>query len=132
MLEEMLDISRIWWVVVGCAVPAALGAAIGSLKQKYKQKKDAEEEVRKAIEAEREEREENEKIIKDALLSILRDRMTQACEHWILVGYCPTYSRQNLRYMHESYAVLGGNSYMSEMLEKTMALPLGPHEEEEQ
>lgn len=56
---------------------------------------------------------------------LLKDRITQACQHWLTVGYCPIHNREVLQEMTQSYHENGGNSFVSDLVETTLDLPLG-------
>lgn len=67
--------------------------------------------------------------LKESQRYLLKDRITQACQHWLAVGYCPIYNREVIVEMTDSYHKLGGNSFISGLVEKVLALPIEPNGE---
>lgn len=69
---------------------------------------------------------EEQKCIKEGLVSILYDRIYQLCNTYIQQGWCSIEDRRNLEYLYKAYNKLGGNGTGTELHEKVKALPISP------
>ena len=61
--------------------------------------------------------------------AILRDRLYQAYNHFIELGYAPLYARENFENMYQQYHNLGKNGVMDDIHTRFFELPSEPHEE---
>jgi hypothetical protein len=69
------------------------------------------------------------KAIKAGVQAVLRDRLQQAYNHAVLVGYADYGDRQNWENMYQNYHNLGSNGVMDDIRTKYFALPLKPETE---
>lgn len=117
---QPFDLDRLLWLVIGAAV-AALISRVSKLIDNQAEER---AENKKHREAEKEAKAAHDLVEDAALRYLLKDRMLQACEYWLGQGYCPSKSREVLQEMFSTYSKLGGNSFMHELLTKTLELPI--------
>ena len=67
---------------------------------------------------------EEQKLIKDALLAILHDRLYQVSMHYIEQNSISIKDLNNLDYLYRGYCALGGNSVCSELYDRCRNLPI--------
>ena len=64
------------------------------------------------------------KALLDGVLAILHDRIYQACQHYLALGYIDASGLKNLEYLYKSYHTLGGNGTGTELYNRAKALPI--------
>lgn len=64
------------------------------------------------------------KIIEQAILAMLHDRLYQACIAYIERGWCDVEDKRNLEYLYAPYKELGGNGTCKQMYEQCQLLPI--------
>lgn len=69
---------------------------------------------------------ENEKIeqgsIKEGVVALLHDRLIQACQYHMRKDYVTVDELENLKYLYDSYAGLGGNGTVSKLYDRCKRL----------
>lgn len=65
---------------------------------------------------------ENE-ALKLGVQALLRDRIIQAHDHYMDLGFMPIHSKTNLENLHKNYASLGANGVIDSIYEEAMKLP---------
>lgn len=65
-----------------------------------------------------------QKLLKLALLSLLHDRVYQACTHFISEGHISVEDLRNIDYLYKGYHDLGGNGTGTELYVRVRKLPL--------
>lgn len=60
----------------------------------------------------------------NALKCLLRSSITSKYYVFTELGNIPTYEKENIIYMYEQYKAMGGNSYISKIMEEINQLPL--------
>lgn len=73
----------------------------------------------------------NDKLTNNALLSILRHRLTESGHRYIKLGYIVEDELEAFINEYESYSTLGGNHYVTALYKKIMELPVRSIEENE-
>lgn len=63
-------------------------------------------------------------LISEAILDLLRDDITRIYFRYIGKGELPAYEKQNLVTLFERYTKMGGNSYIHNIYDELMELPL--------
>ena len=121
---DFFDISRIWWICVGFLIPTALGFVIGHMKEQLKDKKEEQERIEKAKQEEQEARQRHEELVDASMRYLHKDRINQQCEYWLEKGYCPVRNREVITEQADIYHKLGGNSFITELVNEVMDLPL--------
>lgn len=114
-VSAFIDPVRAWWVVLGFAIPAALGALLGKLQERAK-----------AATRDREELMSRLGKLEASQRYLLKDRIVQACTYWRGRGFCPPHARETILDMFEAYRAHGGNSFVHEEVGACLDLP---HEE---
>ena len=99
MLNEI--IVKIILTVVGFITTGLLGYLSARIKS-YKQK---------------------DKVQEEALKCLLRNTITSKYYVYSEVGSIPVYEKENLTYMFEQYKLMGGNSYINNIMEEINNLP---------
>lgn len=66
---------------------------------------------------------EDDKALKDGMLSILYDRLVQLYNHYDEKGYCPPYALKSADEMYRAYHNLGGNGTITNLYEKLQQMP---------
>ena len=74
----------------------------------------------KKVRAESAERE----ALKAGVLSLLHDRLYQACKYYLAQGWIDVEGLDNIRYLYTSYHALGGNGTGTELYNRAKALPI--------
>ena len=123
-LSDFLDIPRMWWICVGFLIPTILGFAIGLMKERLKDKRAEQEEAERKAKEEREVRRQHDKLIDESMRYLHKDRINQQCEYWLGRGFCPVRNREVLTEQMDIYHQLGGNSFVTELVEETLRLPV--------
>lgn len=72
-----------------------------------------------------------DKLTTDALLSILRHRLTESGHRYIKLGYIVEDELEAFTNEYNSYSELGGNHYVTALYHKIMELPVRSLEEQE-
>lgn len=57
------------------------------------------------------------------LTAMMRDRLVQGAKYYIKQGYMPLEERTSYELMYEAYHRNGGNGVVTDLYERTMALP---------
>lgn len=68
------------------------------------------------------------RLIKDGVRSLLRDRLIHKCEKCIQGGYCSIEYHDEIHEMYIDYHALGGNGVVSRLVDKVEQLPHVPPE----
>lgn len=68
--------------------------------------------------------------IKQGIVALLRDRIIQAYNHYMEMGYCPIYALDNIHSLYEQYQNLGGNGTVTRLMEEIEKIPTEWREEE--
>lgn len=96
----------IWVKIVGAViafvVPGTLGYFVATIKN-YKKREDTQQE---------------------ALKCLLRGAITSKYYVYSELKSIPLYEKENLNYMYEQYAKMGGNSYISKIMDEINQLPI--------
>lgn len=100
MLDEI--VMKIILAVIGFVVPGILGYFVATIKN-YKKK---------------------ENIQQEALKCLLRSAITSKYYVYSELKCIPLYEKENLNYMNEQYVRMGGNSYISKVMEEINHLPI--------
>ena len=66
-----------------------------------------------------------QKFMREGLVSVLHDRLYQACTAFISQGYIEIGDLRNLEYLYNGYHNLGGNGTGTELFLSCKSLPLG-------
>ena len=74
---------------------------------------------------------ENDQLTNDALLSLLRHRLTESGHKYIKLGYIVEDELEAFINEYNSYSSLGGNHYVTALYNKIMELPVRSMEEQE-
>ena len=64
-----------------------------------------------------------DKATRNGIKSLLRNALNIQCERHLQIGYIPTYSRENIEQMYESYHGLTGNGSVTALVEQVRDLP---------
>jgi len=91
-----------------------------SVKHLYAHLKKEQLERDKRLQKEREEQE----LIKEGVLTILHDRVYQACMYYLSKNEISPDDLKNLEYLYEGYHSLGGNATCTELYNRCKNLPL--------
>ena len=70
------------------------------------------------------------KIIEEALLALLHDRLYAECQRIISRGWASADDKRNLEYMYKPYETLGGNGTCKAMYSICLTLPFAPQGKE--
>lgn len=73
----------------------------------------------------------NNRLTNDALLSLLRHRLTESGHKYIKLGYIVEDELEAFTNEYNSYSSLGGNHYVTALYKKIMELPVRSVEEQE-
>ena len=65
-----------------------------------------------------------EEQISESLLDLLRDDINRIYFKYVDRGEIPSYEKQNLVILFEQYKKMGGNTYMHNLYEEAMELPI--------
>ena len=107
-----MEAFQIVQLVIGWAVPFALGAIVAWVSKSLKQQ-----------------REEND-AIKAGVRALLYDRIVQGYTHYHDdLGYMPINNKESMQEVYETYRKLGGNGLGRQMYERMCALPTQKGEE---
>lgn len=63
------------------------------------------------------------KVLKNAMLSLLRAEIIRLHDKYTDRGYCPIYAKDALEKAYTAYHQLGGNGTITKLYNDTMALP---------
>lgn len=61
--------------------------------------------------------------LKNGMIALLRNEIVRIYESYIALGYCPSYMKENVNNMYESYHKLGGNGMVTTMVNELFKLP---------
>lgn len=68
------------------------------------------------------------RLIKDGIRALLRDRIIHKCEKCIAGGYCSTEYHDEIMILYEDYRALGGNGTAEKLIKHIDKLPVLPKE----
>ena len=85
----------------------------------------------KHLKQEIENRMEENKAMKKAMVAILRQTIYDSYNKWSEKGYCPIYAMEVCTKVYEQYHALGGNNVGTELYERLRELPTQPMHKEE-
>lgn len=103
----------LWEEILSSAATSAIGALCGYI---YKLKKDHAEE--------KAQQEKENALIKAGLQALLRDRLIQGYNHYVLEkGWIPIYAKDSLMNVDKIYEGLGENGVMNDLVEAIRRLP---------
>ncbi len=63
------------------------------------------------------------KGLKSGMIALLRNEIVRIYEIYINLGYCPSYMKENVNNMYDSYHKLGGNGMVTTMVNDLFKLP---------
>lgn len=61
--------------------------------------------------------------LKNGMISLLKSEILKICENSFNMGYCPSYMKDNVREMYDSYHKLGGNGMVTIVVNNLYKLP---------
>lgn len=61
--------------------------------------------------------------LKNGMISLLRSEILRISENSFNMGYCPSYMKDNIKEMYDSYHKLGGNGMVSVVVNSLYKLP---------
>lgn len=61
--------------------------------------------------------------LKKGMISLLKSEILRICEGAFDLGYCPSYMKENVKEMYESYHNLGGNGMVTIVVDSLYKLP---------
>lgn len=64
-----------------------------------------------------------QQYLKSGLQALLRDRIVQAYYKCVEQKYCPMYMLESISLMYKEYHNLGGNSFVTQLMEELMKFP---------
>lgn len=64
-----------------------------------------------------------QKLLKDGMIAILRDRLYQICAHFLKQGEISASALKNIEHIYNAYHSLGGNGTGKELYEACQKLP---------
>lgn len=108
-------IKQYWLQVLFGGIVAILSASVKYLFNSMK--KEREERKKKAEEESKE-----QALLKEGVLALLHDRIYQACQYHIQMGYITVQDLNNLEYLYKGYRGLGGNGTGEELYKRCKAL----------
>ena len=91
---------------------------------KFKKREERLKELQDRKEKEKEENKEEIVAIKEGIVSLLRDRITQSCRHIENNGFITQQQITSITDMYDSYKNLGGNHGLNIIVEKAIKLPI--------
>ena len=65
-----------------------------------------------------------DKVQEEALKCLLRSAITSKYYVYSEMGVIPVYEKENLTYMFEQYKLMGGNSYINNLMQEINDLPI--------
>ena len=99
------------------AANAIIVAAVSWLAMKFRQREAKHEEDSR-------QRKEEYKALKEGMKAILSDRITQSTEYFTTISGITAQQMRSLDALYQSYHNLGGNSTITAIYKKAMALPI--------
>ena len=90
---------------------------------KFKKREERLKELQDRKEKEKEENKEEIVAIKEGIVSLLRDRITQSCRYIENNGFITQQQITSITDLYDSYKNLGGNHGLNIIVEKTIKLP---------
>lgn len=63
------------------------------------------------------------KGLKQGLIALLRNEIVRIYEKYVMLGYCPSYMKENVNAIYTNYHALGGNGYATSMINELYKLP---------
>lgn len=114
-------IQKYWLEVLFGGIVSILTAFTKHLSSKLKEER--EERKKKSEEESRE-----QALLKEGVLALLHDRIYQACQYHIQMGYITVQDLNNLEYLYKGYRGLGGNGTGEELYNRCKALQLVPND----
>ena len=61
--------------------------------------------------------------LKQGMISLLSSEILKVSEKCFEIGYCPSYTKENVQNMYDSYHKLGGNGMVTAVVESLYKLP---------
>lgn len=61
--------------------------------------------------------------LKHGVVSLLKSEILRISEKYFELGYCPSYMKENVKEMYESYHRLGGNGMVTVVVDSLYKLP---------
>lgn len=61
--------------------------------------------------------------LKNGMIALLKSEIIRIYENYIMLGYCPSYMKENLNDMYISYHKLGGNGMITSIVNEIFKLP---------
>lgn len=80
-------------------------------------------ELKKDVNKKLEDNHENNEMMKESMISLLRSQIVSKCEHYQQLGYLPDYARFCLTDLFEKYSGLGGNHGVKVLVDEVLKLP---------
>lgn len=112
----MIDLERIGWIVASCLITTILGFVIGDLRMRLRREHEAREELKLK------EKTESEQLMR-GIRYILKGLINKECGKWLKAGWCPVRNKEVLIEQRDIYHDLGGNSFISSLVEDVIQLP---------
>lgn len=63
------------------------------------------------------------KGLRSGMISLLKNEIIRTYEKYIKLGYCPSYMKENIEEMYDSYHKLGGKGMITTMVNEIYKLP---------
>lgn len=121
---QPFDLDRLLWIVIAAAVAALIGRVTKLIDSASEERKETERHRKEQAKL----KEKQNQMQNAASRYLLKDRLLQGCDFFLLEGYCPAENREVIQEMFEIYTALGGNSFMHEKVAAVMKLPVKPRE----
>ncbi len=61
--------------------------------------------------------------VRKGLVAMLRSQIVQQYNHYIDLGFCPIYAKENVESLYKQYHALGGNGTMTRLYKELLELP---------
>ena len=61
--------------------------------------------------------------LRNGMISLLRNELVRIYDHQSELGYCPSYMKENVKDLYESYHKLGGNGMITTIVNNLYELP---------
>lgn len=62
-------------------------------------------------------------LVKLGVQALLRNEIIKEYNYWTEKGYCPIYTRDNIKNMYDNYHNLGANGTITDLVERIFELP---------
>lgn len=57
------------------------------------------------------------------MIALLRNEIVRIYDKYTMLGYCPSYMKENVNEMYANYHKLGGNGMVTSMVDELFKLP---------